>query len=137
MELIINGEMLQKCGGGSSEYWFCYKDYTIKNISELNTGEKPDDMGQTEYYISIGLIPFITVSNEEIMREFVRINGSVKLNGIFDKVDTDDFIETFWKYYNAYPELKEGLNEFSDEYLTKKLCSWCEENNINYRIEKQ
>lgn len=36
MTLIIDDELLQKCGGGSSEYWFSYADYTIKNISELD-----------------------------------------------------------------------------------------------------
>lgn len=136
MELVINDELLQKCGGGSSEYWFSYKDYTIKNISVLNTGEKPDDMGQTAYYISIGLIPFISVSNEEIMREFIRLKASAKLNGILNKMNSDDFIESFWKYHKIYPELNDGLSEFSDEYLLKKLCNWCEENSINYRIEK-
>lgn len=136
MKLIINDEVLQKCGGGSSEYWFSYKNYRIVNISELESLDKPDDVGRTAFYVSIGIIPFISVSNEEIMRAFIKRRGSAKLNGVLQKVHSEDFIETFWKYFNAYPELKDGLNEFAEEYLIKKICGWCEENNINYEVSK-
>ena len=134
MELVIDDELLQKCGGGSSEYWFCYGDCTIKNISEIDDMEKPDDVGQTAYYVSLGLIPFLSVSNEEIMRAFVKQRGSAKLNGILQKVHSDNFIETFWKYFNVYPELKEGLNEFAQDFMLNRLRGWCEENNIKYVI---
>ena len=134
MELVIDDELLQKCGGGSSEYWFCYGDYTIKNISEIDDMEKPDDVGQTAYYVSLGLIPFLSVSNEEIMRAFVKQRGSGKLNGILQKVHSDNFIDTFWKYFNVYPELKEGLNEFAQDFMLNRLRGWCEENNIKYVI---
>lgn len=134
MELVIDDELLQKCGGGSSEYWFCYGDYTIKNISEIDDMEKPDDVGQTAYYVSLGLIPFLSVSNEEIMRAFVKHRGSAKLNGILQKVHSDNFIETFWKYFNVYPELKVGLNEFAQDFMLNRLRGWCEENNIKYVI---
>lgn len=134
MTLIIDDELLQKCGGGSSEYWFSYADYTIKNISELDDLDRPDDIGQTAYYVSLGLIPFLAVSNEEVMRAFVKFRGSAKLNGILQKVHSDDFIETFWKYFNAYPELKEGLTEFGDKFILEKLKEWCSENNITYEI---
>lgn len=134
MTLVIDDELLQKCGGGSSEYWFSYGDYTIKNISELDDLDKPDDVGQTAYYVSLGLIPFLSVSNEEIMRAFVKQRGSAKLNGILQKVHSDDFIETFWKYFNAYPELKEGLNEFGNKFIMNRLIEWCKENNISYEL---
>ena len=136
MTLLIDDELLQKCGGGASEYWFSYGDYTIKNISELDEMDKPDDVGQTAYFVSLGLIPFVSVSNEEVMRAFVKQRGSAKLNGILQKVHSDDFIETFWKYFNAYPELKEGLVEFGDQFIVHKLIEWCKENNINYELSE-
>lgn len=135
MKLIINAETRNKCGGGSSEYWFSYNDYTIKNIAQLDIGEKPEDMSQSAYFVSIGVIPFVAVSNEEIMHALLRAKGSAKLNAALDKIDENNFIETFWKYYNAYPELKENTNEFADEYINKKIISWCEENNVEYVIE--
>ncbi len=135
MNLVINEDLLRKCGGGSDEYWFSYKDYSVMNISEFDTDDRPDDMGQTTYFVSIGIIPFVSVSNEEIMRSFVKAKGSAKLNTILDKVTADDFIETFWKYFNAYPELKDGLDEFASEYTLNKVVDWCKENNVNYTVE--
>lgn len=134
MKLIIDDELLQKCGSGSSEYWFSYGDYTIKSISEIMELDKPDDIGQTAYFVSLGLIPFVSVSNEEVMRAFVKHKGSEKLNAILQKVHSDDFIETFWKYFNVYPELKEGLTEFGDEFIVEKVCEWCKENNVDYEV---
>ena len=92
MELIINSELFNKCGCGSSEYWFSYKDYTVKNIRDLDTDAKPEDMGQTTYFVSIGLIPFLTISNEEIIRSFVRQKGNNKLDAIFEKIRGEEFI---------------------------------------------
>ena len=135
MELLINSDLLSKCGGGSSEYWFSYKDYTVKNIQDLDTGAKPDDMGQTTYFVSIGLIPFVTISHEEIIRAFINERGSDKLQSILDKIDGEELIETFWKYVNAYSELQEGINEFTSQYTHNKVAKWCKENSINYRFE--
>lgn len=135
MELLINSDLLKKCGSGASEYWFSYKDYTVKNIRDLDTGAKPDDMGQTTYFVSIGLIPFVTISHEEIIRAFINERGSEKLQSILDKIHGEEFIETFWKYFNAYPELQEGANEFVSSYVCKKVADWCNENSISYRFE--
>ncbi|MDE6722711.1 MAG: hypothetical protein K2J55_00765 [Eubacterium sp.] len=135
MELLINSDLLNKCGSGSSEFWFSYRDYTVKNIRDLDTGAKPDDMGQTTYFVSIGLIPFVTISHEEIIRDFIIEKGNEKLQSILDKIHGEEFIETFWKYFNAYPELQEGIDEFASRYTHKKVADWCDENNISYRFE--
>ena len=135
MELLINSDLLNKCGSGASEYWFSYKDYTVKNIRDLDTGAKPDDMGQTTYFVSIGLIPFVTISHEEIIRGFITEKGNEKLQSKLDKMHGEEFIETFWKYFNAYPELQEGIDEFASQYTNKKVADWCDENNINYKFE--
>ncbi len=134
MELIIDSEILNKCGSGSSEYWFSYKDYTVKNIRDLDTGVKPNDMGQTTYFVSIGLIPFITISNEEIIRGFVNEKGNAKIKSVLDKISGEEFVDTFWKYFNAYPEFKEGIDDFASRYTNHKIAAWCSENNIKYRF---
>ena len=135
MELLINSDLLNKCGSGSSEYWFSYRDYTVKNIRDLDTGAKPDDMGQTTYFVSIGLIPFVAISHEEIIRAFINEKGNDKLKSILDKIHGEEFIETFWKYFNAYPELQDGIDEFANQYSHKKVAAWCDENNINFKFE--
>ncbi len=134
MNLVINDELLKKCGGGSDEYWFSYNDYSVKNIREFDTENKPDDIGQTAYFVSLGIIPFVSVSNEEIMRSFIKEKGSAKLNIIIDDVKSEDFIETFWKYFNAYQELEDGLDDFAKAYTVNKVKLWCEENNISYSL---
>lgn len=135
MKLHINSELRSKCGGGSSEYWFSYRDYSVKNISELNTDDKPENMGQTTYFVSIGVIPFITVTHEELMMSFINERGSEKLKSVFEKVSIEDYVETFWKYFNAYPELADGADEFISSYVSEKIAHWCIENNIEYLIE--
>ncbi len=134
MNLVINDELLRKCGGGSDEYWFSYRDYSVKNINEFDTDDKPDDVGQTTYFVSLGIIPFVSVSNEEIMRDFIRERGSAKLKNIINDVKSEDFIEIFWKYFNAYPELEEGLDDFARAYTVNKVKLWCDENNVEYTL---
>lgn len=135
MELIINSDLINKCGSGSSEFWFSYKDYTVKNIRDLDTDAKPKDMGQTTYFVSIGLIPFVTISNEEIMRSFIKEKCHDKIKSVLDKIDGEEFVDTFWKYFNAYPELKDGADVFANRYMHNRIAQWCEENNISYRFE--
>lgn len=135
MMLEITDEVLRKCGGGSSEYWFSYRDYSIKNISDFNAEDKPENMGQIEYYVSLGIIPFIHIGNEEMLRAFVRERGSEKLNSKLSSVRSELFMDQFWKYYNAYPEQMTGIDEFAQSYIAKKLCDWCEENNISYELK--
>ncbi len=136
MKFIIDKSVIEKCGGGSAEYWFSYKDYVIKNISEFNDIDRPENIGQIEFLVSLGIIPFLNVSNEEIMRAFVKENGSKKLNDLLDKVESENYMDTFWKYYNAYSELKDkGLIEFSDKYIKRRLAEWCTENNIEYEFK--
>ena len=134
MKLVIDKDLVQKCGGGSSEYWFSYNDCTVKNISEIQDLDRPDDIGQTAYFVSLGLIPFISISNEEIMRAFVRFKGSKKLNDILQKVNSDNFIDTFWKYFNAYSSISEGFDEFENKFVIDKVKDWCEANSIEYTV---
>ena len=135
MTLEITDEVLRKCGGGSSEYWFSYNDYSIKNISEFNADDKPENMGQIEYYVSLGIIPFIHIGNEEMLRAFVREKGSEKIISKLSAVKSEDFMDKFWKCYNVYPELNDGIDDFARDYIAKKLCAWCEENKIDYVLK--
>ena len=69
------------------------------------------------------------------MRNFVKEKGSKKLNNILNDVTSENFIETFWKYFNAYPELKDGLDDFAHNYIISKVQSWCNENNIDFTLD--
>ena len=134
MKLVINSELKNKCGHGSSEYWFSNKDYSVKSISNI-AATFNDDKEKDEYFRSIGYIPFLTISNEEIMRSFVNAKCSIKLNNELHKLKGEEFIEAFWKCYNAYPEFKEGFEEYQNEYVTVRIARWCNDNDIDYVFE--
>lgn len=134
MKLIINSELKYKCGHGASEYWFSFKTYTVESISDMAVGVD-DENEKKEYYESLGYIPFLSVSNEEIMRSFVNAKCNVKLTNELHQLKGEDFIEAFWKYYNAYPEFKDGFAQFQNEYATVRIARWCDDNGIDYYFE--
>ena len=135
MKLIINSELKNKCGYGSSEYWFSFRDYAVTSIKNLACADKPNNIGQMEYFFSLGLIPFVSVSNEEIMRAFVKTKENKKLDEVFDKLDGDELVDGFWKYYNAFYEFRNGFEEFQSKYINERIARWCEENSIEYAFE--
>ena len=134
MKLIINSELKNKCGLGASEYWFSFKTYTVESISDINA-DVDDENIKKEYYESLGYIPFLSISNEEIMRSFGDAKCSSRLCNDLHQIKGEEFIETFWKYYNAYPEFREGFEEFQNEYVTVRICRWCDDNDIDYYFE--
>lgn len=134
MKLIINSELKNKCGHGSSEYWFSFKTYTVESISDIAASVDGEEEKE-EYYRSIGLIPFLSISNEEIMRSFVNAKCSAKITNELHQIKGEEFIEAFWKYYNAYPEFKEGFEKFQNEYATVRIARWCNDNDIDYIFE--
>ena len=134
MKLIINSDLKNKCGHGASEYWFSFKTYTVESISDMAIGVD-DDNEKKEYYESLGYIPFLSISNEEIMRSFVNAKCSPKITNELHQLKGEEFIEAFWKYYNAYPEFKDGFEQFQSEYATVRIARWCDEYNIDYYFE--
>lgn len=134
MKLVINSELKNKCGHGASEYWFSFKTYTVESISDI--AESVDgDPEKEEHYRSLGFIPFLSISNEEIMRSFVNAKCSAKLTNELHRIKGEEFIEAFWKYYNAYPEFKEGFEQYQNEYVTVRIARWCNDNDIDYYFE--
>lgn len=134
MKLIINSELKNKCGHGLSEYWFSFKTYTVESISNI-AKDVMDNEEKKENYESTDMIPFLSISNEEIMRSFVNAKCSAKITNELHQLKGEAFIEAFWKYYNAYPEFKEGFENFIMEYATVRICRWCDENGIDYIFE--
>lgn len=128
MKLVLSKEVLRCVWGDTAQYWFSRLDYTIHTSSELSF----DDETQV---VENGFIPFLTVSNEEVIRAYVQSLDNKKVKSVFDKLDSSDFVETFWKYFNAYPDISSGLDAFEEKYILDKIIAWCEENSIDYTIE--
>lgn len=137
MQLVLNEENLRKGWGSASEYWFSRKDYVIRSASELENYERPEDISQSAYFLSLGFIPYFNVSDVEVMRAFVQSNGNPKIIAAFDKVADADYVETFWKYFNAYKEFSDKFDSFETEYVRKKAADWCYENGVNYTFDEE
>lgn len=129
MELVLNSETLRCVWGDTAEYWFSRLDYTIHTSKDLS-------FDNTTQVIENGFIPFLTISNEEVIRAYIKFIDNKKVTVVFDKLDTQECVETFWKYFNAYPDISNGFDAFEKKYVLDKTIEWCRENSIKYRIEK-
>ena len=131
---VLNDDALRKGWGGIGQYWFSLKDYTIKDVAELAHLERPEHISQSAYFVSIGYIPYFVVSDEEVMHSYVDTLTNQKLQAALSKIDEDDYVESFWKYFNVYTQLSEGWQEFEDAYVLEKAQTWCKENAIEYTV---
>lgn len=131
----LNEESLRKGWGGSDQYWFSLKDFKIKEASALADMDKPENVSQTAYFVSNGYIPYFVVTNEEVMRSYVDSLTNEKLKNALSKIDKDNYVESFWKYFNVYPQMAEGFEDFEKNYLIQKATKWCDENSIPYILK--
>jgi hypothetical protein len=128
----LNLESIRRGWAGSNECWFSTKDYKLHSVEELVLLDKDEEEDKLKYVLSLGYIPYFTVSNEEVIKNFVQSIKNNKLKDALSKIDKDNYVESFWKYFNIYPELSDGLAKFEDDYVLEKASQWCENNNINY-----
>lgn len=127
MQLVLSEENLRFAWGSATEYWFSRTNYSIVNYKQLPVGDYSK-------LIELGYIPFITISNEEVIRAYIKSLNNPKLSSKFESLSSDECVETFWKYFNAYKDISEGFAGFENEYVTQKVIGWCDENAVNYKI---
>ncbi len=133
---VLDEYTLQKGWGSEEQYWFSVNTYHIRNHYEFADVERPEDMSETEFMLSMGYIPYFRVSRIELAKAYINAVGSEKLKSKLNAVESDsDYIEAFWKYYNAYPHLAEGYEEFQNNYLIKKAVDWCDDNGIKFVVK--
>ena len=128
MQLVLTPQTLRYAWGSTTEYWFSRTDYNIYSISQLPCHDDSK-------LVSLGYIPFITICNEEVIRAYIKSLNNPKVSAVFDKLSTYDCVETFWKYFNAYPEISSGFDDFENKYVVEKVGEWCSANGVEYRIE--
>ncbi len=127
MQLILTEENLRFAWGSTTEYWFSRTNYSIVKYKDLPT----DDQSKL---IEIGYIPFVTISNEEVIRAYIKSLNNPKVSSKFDGLSSCDCVEVFWKYFNAYKDISGGFDEFEKSYVIGKVVDWCEENAVSYSI---
>ena len=127
MQLKLSQENLRYAWGSTTEYWFCRTDYTIHSYADLPC----EDYAKL---LELGYIPFITISNEEVIRAYIKSLNNPKVEATFDGLSSYDCVEKFWKYFNAYKDISSGFDDFEQRYVMDKVVSWCEENGVNYKL---
>ena len=135
MTLELDEVALRKGWGGEGEYWYSRRDGRIKSDYTLSQLERPCDMSQSEYYISLGYIPYFTVKSEEVIRAFVPTIEREKLRKKLEGFSGSEYVENFWKYFHIYPEISEQYGKFEADYVKNKAVAWCEENDISYEFK--
>ena len=125
MKLLLDEKTLRFVWGGSGEYWYSRVDSQVHSSVELEC----DD---TEDLMTNGFIPFLTISNEEVIRAYIKFLDNKKVSAVLEKLSGNEYIDTFWKYFNAYKEFSEKFDAFQTEYVRKKAADWCYENGIDY-----
>lgn len=135
MDLLkLDPGTLRKAWTGADQYWFSLKDYSVRSLTDLGNMDRPDGVSQTQFFVSLGYIPFFNVTNEEVIRAYVSTLSNKKLKEALSNADSSDYVDTFWKYFNVYSEIADGWNDFEDKYVLDKAVAWCNENGIKYSI---
>ncbi len=127
MQLGLTPENLRYAWGSTTEYWFSRTDYSIHKNSDLPCEDYTK-------LVELGFVPFITISNEEVIRAYIKSLNNPKVSSKFDGLSSYDCVEVFWKYFNAYKDISDGFDSFENEYVMKKVTDWCDENGVNYKI---
>ncbi|MGN1329634.1 MAG: hypothetical protein ACI4V4_08055 [Eubacterium sp.] len=126
MQLLLDEKTLRCVWGSTGEYWFSRTDYAVHSSSDLNVESSAALMEN-------GFIPFFTISNEELIRAYIRFLNNKKLSAVFNTLSTQEVADTFWKYHSAYSDISDGFGDFEKKYVLDKAISWCVENNIEYK----
>lgn len=127
MKLLLNEKTLRFVWGGSGEYWYSRVDSQIHSSAELECED-------TEDLMTNGFIPFLTISNEEVIRAYIKFLDNKKVSAVLDKLSGNEYIDTFWKYFNAYSSISEGFDEFEQKFVIEKVEQWCSQNAVEYAV---
>lgn len=131
----INDDVLKKVWDSSGEQLYSVSGGKLFNAREFSDNDRPDNISQTQYFLQMGYIPFVSITNDEALRAYAKTLKSEKIKAALDSVDEDKYNDVFWKYFNLYPELLEDFNKFEDGYVLSKVEAWCKENGIEYSIK--
>lgn len=131
----INDDVLKKVWDSSGEQLYSVSGGKLFNAREFSDNDRPDNISQTQYFLQMGYIPFVNITNDEALRAYKNTLRNDKIKAALDSVDDDKFNDTFWKYFNLYPDLLDDFNKFENEYVLSKVESWCRENGIEYSVK--
>ena len=132
---VIDEEAIKKAWGAEGQYWFDLTDYSMLEDFNIAHIVVPDEFSEDDILKYEEIIPFFNIKRYELARAYVKTIDNAKLQTKFDSLEDDEVVEYFWKCSHAYPELFSRIVEFQHEYILAGLKKWCENNNINYKVE--
>ena len=104
----VDNALLQKGWGADGQYWFSLNDYSVKEHSAFAHYDRPHEMTEEAFMLTLGFIPYFRVQRIELAKAYVATVSNRKLQEALAKIDDEHYIEAFWKYFNAYPEVFAG-----------------------------
>ena len=132
---VIDSESLKKAWGADSQYWIKLSDYSILEDFSVIQLVVPDGFNKDDILDYTGIIPFYNIKRHELARAYVKTIDNAKLQEKFDNLEDCDVVEYFWKCCHVYPDLFDRIESFQREYILNGLIKWCEEHEINYKVE--
>lgn len=129
MHLVLDNEVLKSVWDSTGENWFSRVDCNVHSARDLECRD-----GKS--LLEAGFIPFLSISNEEAIRAYVKSLDNAKVSSVLDKLEGNEFVETFWKYFNAYTDISSGYDDFERKYVVSRVTQWCDENSIEYEIKE-
>ena len=135
MVFELDADALQKGWGAEGQYWFSFRSFIVRDITHTADIARPENLSESEFLLSLGYIPYFRVSRIELAKAYIAAVGTKKLKEKLATVPDEDYIETFWKYFNAYKHLSDGFEDFQNHFLLKTAIDWCQENNIPFEVK--
>ena len=136
-QFAVDEDALQKGWGAEGQYWFSLNDYRIKEHSGFAHYDRPHEMTEEAFMLTLGYIPYFRVRRLALAKAYVEEMSNKKLKDALSKIDDDNYIEAFWKYFNAYPNDFSGYEAFQNTYLVSKLAAWCRDNGIAFEMKAE
>ena len=115
MKLLLDEMTLRFVWGSSGEYWYSRIDSQIHSSAELECADTEDLMANG-------------------FRAYIKFLDNKKVSAVLEKLSGNEYIDTFWKYFNAYSSISEGFDEFENKFVIDKVKDWCEANSIEYTV---
>lgn len=132
--LQITPDILKKVWDSSGEHMYCLNSGKICDSYEFSDIEKPDSITQTQYLYCLGYIPFVSVTNDEVLRAYAKTIDNKKVKEVMEHCSESDYTDVLWKYFNNYPDMLEDYKKFEDDYVLEKIENWCKSNSVEYEI---
>lgn len=134
-DFIIDEYTVKAVWKNRGQYWLSTKTGKLINSDDFTDLNIPDNITYSQFLVNMGYIPYVSVSENEVIHAYILTLKNKKLAQALSGIDDDSICESFWKYLNAYEEISKSYGSFEKEYVVQKIVAWCVENGLKYEIK--